>query len=198
MKYKGFLFLLSVIYSIHCFQYVYAAAPAQTIQKDKASASSAPQTMQITNQKAGADKKATAITSDGELVMDYAKNVATFNNNVIVKNEDGTMRCDKLTVVFSTESGTIDRMVAQDHVEIVLPSETVQGKKAKSERRSTSDQAVYYANEKKIILTGSPSIKQEGNTYAADTITIYPAEDRVIFEPSARLIIYSADEKQLL
>jgi lipopolysaccharide export system protein LptA len=57
-----------------------------------------------------------------------------------------------------------------------------------------SRKAVYTSQDGKIVLTGKPQIMQGQNTYTGDKITIFKDQDRVIFEPRARLVMYSDEE----
>lgn len=113
------------------------------------------------------DKEKIVITCDGPLEIDYEKNLATFNNNVKVDRQDSVIYSDKMDVYFVTgkpESGQaagggdkletpglagskIDKIVAKGHVRIV-----------RGENTSYSEEAVYTASDKKIILNGRPQL----------------------------------------
>jgi LPS export ABC transporter protein LptC len=114
------------------------------------------------NPKAG-DKDKIVITCDGPLEIDYAKNIATFNNNVRVEREDSIIYSDTMDVYFLPGSrGTnpkepekspgimgskIDRIVARGNVKIV-----------RGQNVSYSEEAVYTASDSKITLNGSPKL----------------------------------------
>jgi LPS export ABC transporter protein LptC len=102
------------------------------------------------------------ITCDGPMEIDYAKNVATFKNNVKVEREDSTIYSDLMDVYFIAGSvagaempegspamagNKIDRIVARQNVKIV-----------RGPNISYSDEAIYHAADKKITLNGRPKL----------------------------------------
>jgi LPS export ABC transporter protein LptC len=105
------------------------------------------------------------ITCDGPLEIDYTKNIATFKNNVKVETKDNVMYSDIMDVYFLTSdkdnkessektkdaplmTGTkIDKIVARGNVKIV-----------RGENVSYSEEAVYTALDKKIVLSGRPRL----------------------------------------
>ena len=90
----------------------------------------------------------TTITCDGPLEIDYDKETAVFNNNVVANNPtQGNIFCDKMTVHFKFKEKTIDRVVCQGNVRIV-----------KGENVTLSEEAIYDAASKKMILTGRPQL----------------------------------------
>jgi LPS export ABC transporter protein LptC len=108
-------------------------------------------------------KEKITVTCDGELAVDYEKNIATFNKNVKVEKSDSQIYSDRMVLYFSSgkesskakESKTpglmgnnkIDKIVASGNVRIV-----------RGENTSYSDEAVYSALDKKIVLSGKPRI----------------------------------------
>lgn len=101
------------------------------------------------------------ITCDGPLEVDYSRNIATFNNNVRVERTDIIIYSDKMDVFFVIDSkevkkatksqesmaGSIDRIVAKGNVRIV-----------RGDNVSYSDEAIYAAKDKRIILNGRPQL----------------------------------------
>jgi len=102
------------------------------------------------------------ITCLGALEIDYEKNIATFLDNVKVERPDTIIFSDKMSLYFSPGKGnkkqpnkelgvmgnnSIDKIVAQGNVRIV-----------RGENISYSDEAVYTAADKKIILSGRPKL----------------------------------------
>ncbi len=118
------------------------------------------------------DKKKIVITCDGPLQIDYDKNIATFNNNVKVDTQDALIQSDIMDVYFgkagagkdtsgskkadsdvssalggSAMGSKIDKIVARGNVKIT-----------RGENVSYSDEAIYSALDKKIILSGKPKL----------------------------------------
>lgn len=111
-------------------------------------------------------KEKIIITCDGPLEVDYDKNIAIFNNNVKIDRLDTLIYSDKMEVYFvvsgkeekpKEETGDglnqqmmnskIDRIVARGNVKVV-----------RGENISYSDEAIYSAKDKKLVLTGSPRL----------------------------------------
>ena len=106
-------------------------------------------------------KEKIIITCDGALAIDYEKNIATFNDNVKVERTDSVIYSDKMDLYFSSDkekqksdkepglmgNNKIDKIVARGNVKIV-----------RGENTSTSEEAVYTAADKKIVLNGRPKI----------------------------------------
>ncbi len=59
----------------------------------------------------------------------------------------------------------------------------------KDEGRATSQKAVYFADEEKIVLTGEPIAWQKGTRVTGQKITMYLAEDRSVVEGDSRVQI---------
>ncbi|MCX5711133.1 MAG: LPS export ABC transporter periplasmic protein LptC [Candidatus Omnitrophica bacterium] len=130
---------------------------------------------------AGGVKEKIVITCDGPLQIDYEKNIATFLNNVLVDRTDSKIYSDKMDVYFipskNKETGPkedkpadkavpsgvmgskIDKIIASGNVKVV-----------RGENTSFSQEAIYTAADKKLILTGRPQLviySQEGLSFDA-------------------------------
>ena len=125
-------------------------------------------------------KQPTVVTSD-RADVDYDKNTAVFKDNVHVKGPSGDMWADTMVVYFDRNTREVKEIIST-------------GKKVITDghgRRSESRKAVYTARDGKIVLTGAPYITEGRNRYAAETITIFKDNEKVIFEPKARLVLHS-------
>jgi LPS export ABC transporter protein LptC len=101
------------------------------------------------------------ITCDGPLEINYEKNIATFKNNVKVENKDSSIYSDIMDVYFASSDKSspkadsnsiimgskIEKIVSRGNVKIV-----------RGENISYSDEAVYTAADKKIVLSGKPKL----------------------------------------
>lgn len=109
-------------------------------------------------------EKKTVITCDGPLEIDYQKNIAIFNNNVKVEQKDVLIYSDKMDVYFAKPAkkeakeqnkeespavlgANLEKIVARGNVKII-----------RGENISYSEEAVYTAGDKKILLTGRPKL----------------------------------------
>ncbi len=106
-------------------------------------------------------KEKIVIICDGPLEVDYEKNIAIFNNNVKVETPDLTIYSDKMQVYFIPKqegvkkgeaaagmSSSINKIIALGNVRIL-----------RGENTSYSQEAVYTALDKRIVLTGRPQIE---------------------------------------
>ncbi len=105
-------------------------------------------------------KEKILITCDGPLEVDYEKNIAIFYNNVKVEKSDLIIYSDKMEVYFVPKqdgikkdqpsaviSSSINKIVSKGNVRI-----------ERGENTSYSQEAIYTAADKKILLTGRPQI----------------------------------------
>lgn len=107
------------------------------------------------------NKEKIVIICDGPLEVDYEKNIAIFNKNVKVEKPDLTIYSDKMQIYFTPKqegqekaaeisgmSSSINKIVAQGNVRIL-----------RGENTSYSQEAIYTAVDKKMVLTGRPQIE---------------------------------------
>lgn len=130
-------------------------------------------------------KEPTTITSQ-VLQVDYENYVGTFEKDVVVTDPKGRMTADKVVVYFDSRGKEIKKIEAYGDVIIKLEG-----------RESNSQKAVYTPEDGKIVLTGDPLVEEGRNVYAAERITIFRWEDRVIFEPKAKFILHKGATRRL-
>jgi LPS export ABC transporter protein LptC len=118
--------------------------------------------------KAAAEEEKITITCDGPLEIDYEKNIAVFKDNVKVLREGSTIYSDTMDVYFITAGAgeakvapagkegaapmgmmgsKIDKIVARGHVKVI-----------RGENISTSEEAIYSGQDKKLVLMGKPKL----------------------------------------
>jgi len=109
------------------------------------------------------DEGATVITCDGPMDIDYEKNSAIFNNNVKIVDEKGEVTAEKLIAHLNPETKAIVKATAKGNVKIL-----------RGENYSYSEEALYLAEEHRVILSGRPQL------------VIYPEErlDTSLFDGS--------------
>jgi len=86
----------------------------------------------------------TIITCDGPLDIDYETNIAHFSDNVIARDKRGNLYADYMDVYYSDKSKKVYKVVASGNVVI----------KNKDGNTTYSDNAIYLAEEGRIILGG--------------------------------------------
>ena len=87
------------------------------------------------------------VTCDGPLEIDQAKQMATFNNNVVAIQEGRELKADKIEMYFDAKTNQIQEMICTGNVAIIQGQNT-----------TYSEQAVYKAGEQKLILSGRPKL----------------------------------------
>jgi len=91
--------------------------------------------------------KIVTITCDGPLEVDYVKQMAVFNQNVIAIESDKKLLADKIEVFFDSQTNQIEEMICTGNVSIV-----------QGENTTYSEKAIYKAGEQRLTLTGQPKL----------------------------------------
>lgn len=86
----------------------------------------------------------TVITCDGPLEIDYKRNLAHFKNNVVAKDDRGTLTSDYMDVFYDKGTRRVSKMLARGNV-VILGEEG---------NKTYSDNAIYLADEGRIVLGG--------------------------------------------
>ena len=146
------------------------------------------------------DRSPIVVTAKG-LFADNKKKLAVYKKDVVVKKGDITLYADQVTVrllpseggqkgsagggadVFKG-SGKIDTIEAKGSVKIVEQDKT-----------ATSDEAVYYSQSDKIVMTGSPRIWQGQNWLTGSKITYNVKEDTFDVE-EAKTVLYQEEKEK--
>ena len=117
----------------------------------------------------GKSKDPVDITSD-KLDFDQKKNIATFTGNVIARQAETSLEADTLKIFFAESDQSLREMIATGK-EVVIK---LQGKKALCKKMH------YYAGERKIVLTGNPSLDDGKNVISGEEITFFLDEERSV------------------
>ncbi len=120
----------------------------------------------------------TVITSD-RLSYDAEKRFALFEGNVVVHDPQMNLAAETLTILFS-EDNSIESIKAKGGVTI-----------SQADIKGTGDEAVYYIQEGKVVLTGNPRVQRKNDELSGETITFYRETGRMICEPNAILKLRS-------
>lgn len=107
----------------------------------------------VSGEEASGPRRHVMITCDGPLTFDYTRYIATFEQNVHVKDGDSDLYSDTLVAYLDQETRTIRYAEATGRVRITQGPHTALGKKA-----------VYEPRDSRMTLLGSPSL------------TVYPDE----------------------
>jgi len=132
------------------------------------------------------------------LEADDKKRIVIFTGDVEGKRDDFTVYCQKMVVHYQkspAKDGTeevatqIEKIVASGNVKIVRAEGGV----------ATGQEAVYYQQDEKLVLTGKPVVKQDESSVEGDRITLYLKENRSVVESSSekkvRAVIFPKQDK---
>jgi lipopolysaccharide export system protein LptA len=128
------------------------------------------------------------ISSD-RLEVSQKEGTVLFEGNVVAQQDNLTMTGKRLTI-FAVKGATkgVKVNVEQQGVAERIDRIEVEGevKIAQGDKMATCDKAVYYRQEQKIILTGSPRVSQGRDALQGRLITLYLLEERSVVEGGAQ------------
>jgi lipopolysaccharide export system protein LptA len=108
----------------------------------------------------------TTISSD-KLQLDLTNHKGTFLGKVRIEGLNFQMSSNEAVVYLSADNKP-ERFTASGDIKIQA-----------GDRLATSHQAEYFLTEKKIVLTGEPTVMEKQNKVTGNTITIYPAAQKM-------------------
>lgn len=108
------------------------------------------------------------ITADSLEVDDQAQTLV-FTGNAVATQGDVSIHGNRLTVKYTGEKREIEQVLAEGSVRIVQGA-----------RVATGERAVMYHLEERIVLTGSPEVRDGDNYVRGHEITIFLNDQRSI------------------
>jgi lipopolysaccharide export system protein LptA len=112
------------------------------------------------------------ITS-GTLTNDSQHHTALFEKSVVARTTDMTLYADRMLVYYKEQGGDVTRIDATGNVKVYKGTHLI-----------TSEAAVYYAEEDKVVLTGNPRAVDGDNVVTGSVMTYYVKDDRSVVEHS--------------
>jgi lipopolysaccharide export system protein LptA len=116
------------------------------------------------------NKEPVNITSDRLEANDLSREVK-FLGHVVTRQGDVVIYADEMDLFYQKGSRDVERIEALGDVRIVQGA-----------RVATSQKGVYYRDEGRIVLTGSPSLHQGQDVVSGDRITFFLNDQRSIVE----------------
>lgn len=115
------------------------------------------------------------------------KRVVIFSGNAVATQGDRTIKADRMLIYYKDRSGSpekknvseigatgdLERLEAQGRVTITEPNRIV-----------TGDQAVFYQDSQKIVMTGNAVMREGKNVIKGGKIIVFLNEDRGVVESS--------------
>ncbi|MEZ4345834.1 MAG: LptA/OstA family protein [Nitrospirales bacterium] len=142
----------------------------------------------------GQESQSSTVITSNTMTASSEKNQAVFKGAVKLVQGDLIVYSDIMTVFFKEKPHSpstpfppsenresakeIHLIEARGHVRIF-----------KGENRATSEHALYYKQEEKVILRGSPVAWQEGTKISGPKMTMYLRENKSIVEGGTRVVI---------
>ena len=115
----------------------------------------------------------TVITSN-KLDFDYENLVALFDGNVVVKDQQFTMKSDRMIIFIEKDTNDIKRIDASGKV-YVISGETV----------ATCGKATYTSKNNQVLIQVDPVVKKPDNVIAGKKISIWLDDGRVLVDEGA-------------
>ncbi len=131
---------------------------------------------------AAIDSNEVTIITSTEMLLDYDARTVWFQQNVQVEDARLKMDCNTLEVRFS-ENNEIEWIQALG--DVILHNEG---------RKAVAETAVYDMETDEFLLSGNPRIIDGRNMLLGEQIRFWRGSNRMICEPSARLVIYPGEE----
>lgn len=125
-----------------------------------------------------ADTNLTVITSQ-ILILDYKTRTARFKENVHVVDPKMEMFCEELEIHFDDED-EISWIGASRGVRILHEG-----------REATAGRALFDMSTEEVVLQDNPRIRDGRQLLTGDQIRFWRTTERMVCEPSARMIVYS-------
>ena len=111
--------------------------------------------------------------------IDNNKKTVTFSGNVDARKDTFTINCQKMVLYFTGKPGEEDSKRNRAKIEQIVALSKVRISRQDGSL-ALCDKAVYYQNDEKLVLTGSPVIKQGEDFVEGAVITVYLKENRSV------------------
>ena len=120
------------------------------------------------------------------LEVDNLNNHVIFEGNVEAVRGDMIINSERLEVFNNQKERKIEKILASGKVRIK------QGK-----RLAKAEQAIYYTQEGKIILSGQPEVMEEDNIISGREITILLQENKSVVKGNVKVVFYPNQSRDL-
>ena len=121
------------------------------------------------------------VTSE-TLTSDNKEHTALFEKNVVAKSTNMTINADWMLVYYKEQGGDVTKIEAKGNVKVFRETKVI-----------TSDEAVYFADEEKVVFTGNPRAIDGENVVTGSKITYFTEDDRS-FVDNSKVIMKNRQE----
>lgn len=139
------------------------------------------------------------VIKSNSLEIDNSRKMVIFTGDVDARKDDFIINCQKMFLYYNDtpsdrDSGKveidIDKIVAAEHVTITRSDGGL----------ATAEEAIYYQDGEKVVLTGNPVVKQGSDFVEGSRITLFLKERRSIVEGSGnkkvKAVLFPGSEKR--
>ena len=189
------IFSRFVLFLSGCFLLLQAPANGQTLKKAL-----------------GDSKGQPIVINSNSLEFDHQRKMVTFSGNVDAKRDDWTIVCQKMVIYYREKS---KESAQKESMKLEKLAESAQQQSLKIEKivatgdvkitraiggLVTAEEATYYWDEERVVLTGKPTIQQGDDVLEGTVMTLFLKENRSLVEGSGdtkvRAVISPRSEKR--
>jgi lipopolysaccharide export system protein LptA len=123
------------------------------------------------------------VINSNTLEVDDQKRIVTFKGDVNAKRDDFVIDCQQMLVYYRTMPGQKGQEESETKIEKIVATGNVRIQRSEG-GLATSEKAVYFQNEEKVVLTENPVVKKGKDFVEGDRITIFLKENRSVVESS--------------
>jgi lipopolysaccharide export system protein LptA len=175
---KFYIFLLFVIFLIPCRVFADNAPIVKPSDEP----------MEITSNRMEAFNEKKLVVFSGNATATQGSNVLKADQLLLYYKKDPAKK-EKIGSIETERTGDLEKIEAKGNVSLT------QGK-----RVATGDEAIYYRESNKIILTGNAVLSEDKNSIKGDRVIVFLNENRGVVESSTqkqvKAIIYPQDRKK--
>ena len=139
------------------------------------------------------------VIKSNSLEVDDKLKVVTFHGDVNATKDDLVIYCQKMLVSYENLSDQKNTAVGGTRIDKIVATGRVRIVRAKG-GMATAENAVYYQQDERVVLTGNPVVRLGNDLVEGDSITIFLRENRSVVKSSAdkrvKAIIFPKQEKR--
>lgn len=125
------------------------------------------------------------------------KKLVIFSGNATVTQGGNVLKADQLLLYYKKD-GQKEKIGSQE-IEKAGELEKIEAKGnvslAQGKRVATGDEAIYYRESNKVIMTGNAILREGKNSVKGERVTVYLNENRGVVEGNTKAVIYPDKKK---
>ena len=117
------------------------------------------------------------------LEIDHVRRTVTFSGEVVAEGNEFVIECRNMVVYYEDTSAGKKTGEDTPGIREIVGTEDVRITRAQG-GIATAQKVVYHQREEKVVLTGTPMVKQKSDSVEGDRIIIFLKENRSVVESS--------------